>query len=106
MKKRLLLLGLWFLCLACDLIALVQMLLSIFFGSGRRAWQLAVSQDQLGNVVLGGNEDMTISARAWASKATWRWGLLVRLLDKVEPRHCYKAWLAEEQKRRGPCTSL
>lgn len=101
--SRIVLLALWLLCLICHLVASLQMLVAIVTGS-RRAWTLAVSYDQLGNVVLGGDEDATISARAWASRHTWRWGLLVRLLDMVEPRHCYKAWLAEEQKRRGPCT--
>lgn len=103
--KRASMFGVFLLCLVCALVSLVQMLWAIITGSGR-AWTLAVSYDQLGNVVLGGDEDTTISARAWASRHTWRWGLLVRLLDKVEPRHCYKAWLAEEQKRRGPCISL
>jgi hypothetical protein len=97
--KRALMLGLWLLCLLCNLVAALQMLVAIVTGS-RRAWTLAVSYDQLGNVVLGGDEDTTISARAWANRATWRWSLLVRLLDKVEPRHCYKAWLAEMGKAR------
>lgn len=99
MIRRVILLGLWLACQLCHLIASVQMLVAIITGS-RRAWTLAVSYDQTGNVVLGGDEDTTISARAWASRQTWRWGLLVKLLDMVEPRHCHKAWVAEKSRSR------
>ncbi len=98
MRRRALLLSLWLLCQLCHLIASVQMLVAILTGS-RRAWTLAVSYDQLGNVVLGGDEDTTISARAWANRHTWRWGAVVWFLDRIEPNHCYKAWLAEQRKR-------
>jgi len=90
------LLGIWLLCQLCHMIASVQMLVTIVTGS-RRAWVLAVSYDQLGNVVLGGDEDTTISVRAWASRHACSWGLLVKLLDMIAPRHCYKAWLAVQR---------
>ena len=70
MQRRGLLLGLWLLCQLCHLIASVQMLLAILIGSGR-AWSLAVSYDQLGNV-LGGNEDTSISARVWEGRSRGR----------------------------------
>jgi len=94
------LLGVWLLCQLCHLIASVQMLVAIVTGS-RRAWTLAMSYDQTGNVVLGGDEDTLISARAWASRDKWRWRWLVRLLDKIDNGHCYRVWLGEERKRGG-----
>lgn len=98
--KRISLLGIWLLCQLCGLIASLQMLVSILLGSPR-GWELAISYDQLGNVVLGGSEDMTISARAWKNRHLWRWSWLVRLLDLVEKNHCYKAWVAELQQARA-----
>lgn len=97
---RLAMLGLWLLCQLCHMIASVQMLVGIITGS-RRTWTLAVSYDQLGNVVLGGHEDWTISARAWANRGNPRWALLVRLLDLIEPGHCDEAW-RKEMERLNP----
>ncbi len=55
---------------------------------------------QLSRDYRGGSmtdEDTTISAKAWANRGKWSWGLLVRLLDKLNPGHCYRAWLAEQK---------
>ncbi|MHB1227683.1 MAG: hypothetical protein ACYC0O_09185 [Desulfurivibrionaceae bacterium] len=98
--KRIPLIFLWLLCQVCNLIAALQMLAAILIGSPR-AWTLAVSYDQLGNVILGGSEDMTISARAWAQRHTWRWAWLVWFLNLIEKNHCYKAWVSERQRAQA-----
>lgn len=98
MKKRLSLLVLLFLCQLCHLLASLQMLIGIVIGSPR-VWTLAVSYDQLGNVIVGGDEDFTISAHAWAHRAVWRWSVVVRFLDFLEAGHCKNAYDKEIEKR-------
>lgn len=89
MKTRVALLALWLLCQIANVVAGVWMLLAALAGSSR-AWRLAASYDQLANTAFGGDEDETISSRAYkASVAGRRWGcVLCRLLDWFEPGHC------------------
>lgn len=53
---------------------------------------VAVAVDQLGNALLGGDPDETISSRA--AKAALKgatWGcVLCRLLDYLDPGHCVR----------------
>lgn len=89
MKQRAALLTLWALCQFAHVVAAVWMLLAALAGSPR-AWRLAVSYDQLANTAFGGNEDETISSRAYkAAKQGRRWGcVLCGLLDKIQQDHC------------------
>lgn len=92
MKTRVALLALWLLCQIANVVAGVWMLLAALAGSSR-AWHLAVSYDQLANTAFGGDEDETISSRAYkASVAGRHWGcVLCRLLDKIERDHCRRS---------------
>lgn len=56
----------------------------------RRAWRMAIAEDQAWNVPWGGDEDETISSRAGkAARRGARWGcVLCRLLDHIDPGHC------------------
>lgn len=52
---------------------------------------LLISVDQLGNSILGGDPDETISSRA-AKKADRRgWKILARLLEAIDPGHLARA---------------
>ncbi len=72
--------------------ASITMLFAIFTSS-KRAWRIAVSYDQLGNVLIGGHEDETISSRAQRARLQGkRWGcVLCRVLNHIWPRHCEKS---------------
>ena len=92
MKTRAALLALWLLCMVAATVGAIWMLLAALAGSPR-AWRLAVSYDQLANTAFGGDEDETISSRAYkAMLKRRRWGcLLCRLLDRIDPDHCRKS---------------
>lgn len=69
--------------------------------------QIAIAFDQLGNALLGGWADETISARAWRQRHKRRWRIVMRVLDKVfgwlgDADHCRKAHEAELQRRQSP----
>ena len=91
-KVRLILLALWLLCQFVNLIAALWMLSAIVTGS-KRSWALAVSYDQLGNAVTGGDPDETISSVAYKKSlegvkwAAW----LCKALEAVDPGHCQRA---------------
>lgn len=57
--------------------------------------------DQLGNALLRGDPDETISSRAAKSAARGkRWGcVLCKFLDKLDPNHCEKSIEKDEGKR-------
>lgn len=88
-KRRLLLLALWVLCLWASVMASLWMLFAALLDSPR-AWTLAVGYDQLANAAFGGSEDETISSRAYkASLKGQRWGcVLCRFLDWLTKDHC------------------
>jgi hypothetical protein len=60
---------------------------------GRWGFRIAVAIDQLGNAILGGNPDETISSRAEKARLRGaRWGcVLCRFLDWLDPNHCAKS---------------
>ena len=72
---------------------------------GRR---VAVALDQLGNALLGGDEDETISSRAAKARLKGkRWGcVLCRFLDWLDPNHCTNSIEPDEgeklSERRNP----
>lgn len=97
MKRRLILLGLWFAALLAALLALLWGLLAALAGSPR-AVRIAVGCDQMLNAAFGGSEDETISSRAGkgARAGIRHWCLLCRLLDWLDPGHCQKSIEADE----------
>lgn len=66
-------------------------------------WNLLISLDQLGNSLIGGSPDETISARAgrYAGKI-WYWTGLAWILNKIDPGHTEDAIKAEEERRQYP----
>lgn len=97
MKTRAALLALWMLCQLANVVAALWMLGALLVGSPR-AWRLAVSYDQLANTAFGGDEDETISSRAFkAATRGRRWGcVLCKLLDKIQPDHCRRSLEPDE----------
>ena len=53
---------------------------------------------QLFNALIGGDPNLTVSARCYLSREHWFWGALRKLLNWVfwrEEDHCYKSWRAD-----------
>ncbi len=65
--------------------------------------RLFVAADQLVNVLLGGDEDETVSSRAAKDRNRGRivGCVLCRFLDLFDPNHCDKAIERDEGKRPG-----
>ncbi|MEN9419810.1 MAG: hypothetical protein RI988_3431 [Pseudomonadota bacterium] len=65
--------------------------------------RLFVAADQLLNVILGGDEDETISSRIAKDRRRGRKFacVLCRILDWIDPHHCEKAIERDEGKRPG-----
>ena len=66
-------------------------------------WNLLISLDQLGNSILGGSPDETISARAgrYAGKL-WYWTGLAWALNKLDPGHTRDAIKSEQERAHYP----
>lgn len=65
--------------------------------------RLFVAVDQLLNVILGGDEDETISSRIAKDRRRGRKlaCVLCRILDWIDPNHCEKSIERDEGKRPG-----
>ena len=65
--------------------------------------RLVVAVDQLLNVILGGDEDETISSRIAKDNRRGRKFacFLCKILDWIDPHHCEKAIERDEGKRPG-----
>lgn len=67
-----------------------------------------IAVDQVGNTLLGGSPDETLSARAWRSESNGKMlGMAFRpLIDAlfcmVESNHCEKSFIAELKKMQLP----
>lgn len=61
--------------------------------------QVAIAVDQLGNTLLGGMADETISARAYRNQ--WRAQKLINWLFR-DPEHCRKAYESECNRKQLP----
>lgn len=63
-----------------------------------RRWlgNVAVAFDQLGNAMLGGDPDETISSRAAKAAHGSGWWRLGRLLEAIDPGHLKSAREADE----------
>lgn len=67
--------------------------------------QLLVAVDQLGNTLLGGWADETISARAYRQRHKLRWRIahgFINALFFFQQDHCRKAFEAELDRRQLP----
>lgn len=92
MRRRMIMLGLWLASLLAVSLALGMSLLQLIAGSPR-AVRVFVGADQTLNAAIGGSEDESISSRAGrgARLGIYRWCLLCRLLDRIDPGHCEKS---------------
>lgn len=74
--------------------------------------QIAIAVDQLGNTLIGGWADETISARAWRQRHKRRWRIAMRVIDAVfglfgQQDHCRQAHEAEVWRRQSaPATRV
>jgi hypothetical protein len=68
--------------------------------------QVAIACDQLGNTLLGGYADETMSARAYRLSAVSRsWNLTRRIIDVIffwDTCHCKASHLAELERKQLP----
>lgn len=90
---------LWLLCLAAAIVSLAWQLVAIF-GSPRRSLRIAIGFDQTANAAFGGDEDETISSRAWRLRDDVRWSVIRRLIDAGfgDEHHCLNAYMDERAK--------
>ena len=64
-------------------------------------WNILIGLDQLGNTLIGGAPDETISARAGRYQGkVWYWTWLSKVLNWIEPGHTANAIQAEKEKRQ------
>jgi len=98
------------LCAIVSSWALVTMLFSALFGTGRKGRELALAFDRVGNVTAGGWGNETFSSRCWRRRDVPRYRRMVQLIDWAflrfagEENHCEKSWLSEELARESACT--
>lgn len=53
----------------------------------RWVWNVLIALDQLGNAILFGDPDETISSRAAKNMHVWGWRQLGRFLEFIDPGH-------------------
>lgn len=90
---------LWLLCLAAAIVSLAWQFVAIV-SSPRRAMRIAIGFDQTANAAFGGDEDETISSRAWRLRDDVRWSAARRLIDVAfgDEHHCLNAYMGERAK--------
>lgn len=59
---------------------------------------LLVSIDQLGNTILGGDPDETLSSRAAKKSHAWGWHQLGQFLEWIDPGHLKRTIELDEGK--------
>jgi len=68
--------------------------------------QVAIAIDQLGNALIGGYADETISARCYREQFTSkRWAIMRVFVDTLlffDKNHCYEAHLSEMKMKQLP----
>lgn len=70
--------------------------------------QILIALDQLANATLAGFADETLSARAYRNDSPVgkrRWRIARRVIDALffwEPGHCFRAFVAEIDRRQYP----
>ena len=94
--KRYPLILIWFALWIVAPLALIRMAWAILTNP-ERAWLIALSFDDLGNVATNGALGQSISSRA-AHDRPQKWAcLLCKLLDKLDPGHCDRAMISTNQ---------
>lgn len=88
--KRVWLLLIFVIAQLASILAPFRFLYALSINDISRAYELLKAYDRLGNAVLNGDSNETISSRAnRARKENTKWGcLLCRLLDKIQTNHC------------------
>lgn len=64
----------------------------------RYFWNVLIAIDQLGNALLGGDPDETISSRAAKNAHLWHWHKLGLFLEWIDPGHMARALEKDEGK--------
>lgn len=68
--------------------------------------QIAIAVDQVGNTLLGGYADETISSRAWRmSSSSGRWSIARSVIDAIffwMNDHCFEAYVSERLRQQLP----
>ena len=67
--------------------------------------QVLLAIDQLGNTLLGGWADESISSRSWRQRHKKRWNLMRHIVDALffwQPNHCREAYESERQRLQAP----
>ncbi|MEM9522765.1 MAG: hypothetical protein AAF982_02020 [Pseudomonadota bacterium] len=64
----------------------------------RYIWNLLIAVDQLGNAILFGDPDETISSRCAKHANAWGWKQLGRFLEWIDPGHLADAIEHDEGK--------
>lgn len=59
-------------------------------------WNVLVAIDQLGNALLGGDPDETISSRAAKGQSRFYWRWLGHFLEWIDPNHLAKSLEVDE----------
>lgn len=71
-------------------------------------WQFLIAVDQVGNTLLGGWADETISSRSYRlSNRRKRWAVARKMIDFIfglfgQKNHCYEAWIDERKRYQSP----
>lgn len=92
--------AIWLLCLLAASVSLIWLAAGILKPTSRRAWRIAIGFDQTANAAFGGDEDETISSRAWRLRDDVRWSAARRLIDVAfgDEHHCLNAYMDERAK--------
>ena len=64
----------------------------------RYIFTLLISLDQLGNTILAGDPDETLSSRAAKRQDVWGWRQLGRMLEWLDPGHLARSREDDEGK--------
>lgn len=67
--------------------------------------QVLIAIDQLGNALLGGWADETLSSRAWRQRHKPRYANAVRVIDALffwQEEHCRKSYESEQLRQHLP----
>jgi len=68
--------------------------------------QVLIAIDQLGNTLLAGTPDETLSARAHRrAHASYRWRITEKMINGLffwEPNHCFNAYRSEMERKQLP----
>lgn len=65
-------------------------------------FNILISLDQLGNTLLGGDPDETISSRCAKNQDKWYWHYLGKVLEFVDPGHLEWSIEYDEGKKVKP----